>query len=66
MRELGVLLAAYLESHYPDASEPDKAAFRKLLELADPDLINYLLGSESPADPEIASVVSRIRGKASA
>ena len=63
MRELDVLLTNYLENQYPNLDEAGKDAFRRVLALSDPDLMNYLLGRETPADQEIASVVTRIRGK---
>jgi len=66
MRELDVLLSAYLETQYPDSGERNKRAFRKLLELPDPELNAYLLGGEQSADSEIASVVELIRGKPTA
>jgi len=62
MRELDVLLTRYLETRYPQAADDQKAAFHRLLTLSDPELSGYLLGGMSPADPEIASVVRRIRG----
>jgi len=65
MRELDVLLSAWLENHYSAASKADKAAFRALLELADPELIGYLIGGETPSEPGIASVVRQIRGHSS-
>ena len=65
IRELDVLLSNYLEKVYPGSGEPQKAAFRQVLELPDPDLIGYLLSGESPAEPELANVVDRIRGSAS-
>ena len=65
MRELDVLLSRYLEKVYPGSEEPQKAAFRRVLELPDPDLIGYLMSGENPADPELANVVERIRGSAS-
>ena len=63
MRELDVLLTTYLENQYPNLDGPGKDAFRRVLALSDPDLMNYLLGGETPADQEIACVVTRIRGK---
>lgn len=62
MRELDVLLSGWLGDHYSDASERDKAAFRALLALPDPELAGYLLHGESPPDEETASVVRKIRG----
>lgn len=59
MRELDVLLTAYLERRYADAAESEKAAFRKLLALSDPELVGYLLQKQTP-DPDIAVVIQRI------
>jgi succinate dehydrogenase flavin-adding protein (antitoxin of CptAB toxin-antitoxin module) len=64
MRELDVLLTSYLERQYPHDGEPAKKAFRRLLELPDPDLISYLLSRENPADQELSNVIERIRGSA--
>ena len=65
MRELDVLLTAFLEQRFPQADEPEKHAFRRLLALPDPDLLGYLLGGQTPTDPGIADVIERIRGHAS-
>ena len=65
MRELDVLLSAYFEKVYPASDESQKAAFREVLELPDPELIDYLLSGKNPADPELANVVDCIRGSAS-
>lgn len=60
MRELDELLLDYLTHRYPTANEDDKAAFRAILELSDPDLIGYLLQSVKPDSVPIAHVVDRI------
>jgi succinate dehydrogenase flavin-adding protein (antitoxin of CptAB toxin-antitoxin module) len=64
MRELDVLLTAYLEKVYPASDEPHKSAFRRVLALPDPELMRYLLSGENPADPELADVIDCIRGSA--
>ena len=61
MRELDELLNAYLENRYDDASDEEKAAFRRLLELSDPQLVGYLLRQQAPA-PDLAIVVQHILG----
>ncbi len=61
MRELDELLAAYLDTCYDDAADEQKSAFRQLLELPNPELIGYLLGSQSHSEPEIADVIETIR-----
>ena len=63
MRELDVLLTRYLEAHYAGADSGEKAAFRKLLTLSDPDLVGYLLQKQTPA-PDIAIVIDRILKRA--
>ena len=64
MRELDVLLSAWLDAHYDAADESQKRAFRELLALPDPVLAGYLLAGERPADECVAGVVARIRGDA--
>jgi antitoxin CptB len=63
MRELDVLLTSYLDTHYAASASSQKAAFRELLALPDPDLLGYVLGGKLPADAELASVITRIRGQ---
>jgi antitoxin CptB len=64
MRELDVLLLAYLDRRYAAADESEKSAFRRLLALPDSALIGYVLGGEEAAERELADVVSRIRSEA--
>ena len=60
MRELDELLVRYLEDCYASDSEADKAAFRAVLELADPDLNAYLLQRQVPSSESIAGAIDRI------
>ena len=62
MRELDVLLSGFLDAHYESASEADKAAFRALLGLSDPELVSYLLSGEPPDDPRLRAIVARLCG----
>lgn len=64
MRELDELLSDWLEHRYPASPEEQKAAFQALLELSDPELAGYLLGKDTPAGKELASIVERIRNGA--
>ncbi len=59
MRELDELLLGYLEHRYEIAPESEKAAFRAILELPDPELMGYLLQNEQPA-AELAAVIEAI------
>ena len=60
MRELDLLLSNYLDEQYAQAGELQKAAFRQLLSLPEPQLAGYLLGSVEPSDEETQRVVKRI------
>jgi succinate dehydrogenase flavin-adding protein (antitoxin of CptAB toxin-antitoxin module) len=63
MKELDALLSAYLDERYDDAPEAEKAAFRELLELPDPDLVGYLLQRQVPDSEALAGVVDYILGR---
>jgi antitoxin CptB len=65
MRELDVLLLGYLEHHYAAAPDDEKAAFRELLALSDPELIGYLLHNERPPR-DLARVVEELRSRTDA
>jgi len=60
MRELDELLLRYLEDQYPTASDDDKAAFRAVLALSDPELNGYLLQRQKPDSSPIARIITHI------
>lgn len=60
MRELDVVFQRYLEQHYAGAPSAEQRAFESLVELQDPQLLNYLVGRETPADPELVNVIARL------
>lgn len=61
MRELDVLLERYLDEAFAAAAPADRAAFRRILDLPDPDLFGYLLGGIEVPEPDLRHVVARIR-----
>ena len=63
MRELDELLLGYLEACYEHDSDADKAAFRDVLGLADPELNGYLLQRQIPSSESIARAIERILGR---
>ena len=63
MRELDVVLERWLDTRYPSAAEPERRAFRSLLEAQDPQLIAWLFGRERPGDPMLAALVEDIAGR---
>jgi antitoxin CptB len=60
MRELDELLQRYLQRRYPYAPEIERRAFESLVELQDPILLSYLLGQQTPTDPELQHAITRI------
>ena len=63
MRELDLVTTEYLDTRYDDATPDERAAFRRLLDLPDPELFGYLTGREVPADPGIERLVDDIRSR---
>ena len=59
MKELDILLARYLDERFCGASNPEQAAFRRLLEIQDTILYRYCVG-EQPPPPEFATLIERI------
>ncbi len=64
MKELDVLLEAYLHKRYDDSSEEYKAVFEALLELQDPALYALLTGQDSAPDRSTRNVLEAIRNAA--
>jgi antitoxin CptB len=61
MRELDVVLAAFLGNGFDRLDEIEIGLFEAVLDLQDPQLHAYLCGREQPADPALARLIERIR-----
>lgn len=61
MRELDVLLRGFADRHVATLTDAEIAAFEAILELPDPTLHAYLVGSHAPADAAVAGLLERIR-----
>ena len=66
MKELDVLLERFARRELPGATSEQRHTLTRFLELPDPVLVDYLLGQAIPPDPELARLVQRIAGQASA
>jgi antitoxin CptB len=66
MKELDVLLERFARRELPEASAEQRQTLTRFLELPDPVLVDYLLGQAIPPDPELAGLVHRIAGQATA
>jgi len=61
MKELDVVVTTYLDVYYEKASSDEQRQFRKLLDMADPDLYRLLLGREQAEDAETRRLVEFLR-----
>jgi len=66
MLELDIFLGCFVDTSYDDLSYDDKLIFQNLLLEADQTLLAYFMGQEKPENPEIVSVIEKIRHTASA
>ena len=55
------MLMRYLDYEYPQASPAERAAFARLLECTDPNLLRMFLGVQAAPDPDMESVARKIR-----
>lgn len=62
MRELDLLMSRWLNEQYTAAPTEQQAAFRRLLQVPDPDLYGWMIGRERPSDPSLARLVDAMRG----
>ena len=61
MLELDLMLVPFVENQFRQLTSEDQACYVKLLESEDNDLFAWCLGSAVPEDPELASIVGKIR-----
>lgn len=61
VKELDLLLEAYLNERFAQASAQEQLAFADLLALPDPVLLGYILGREQPPNEEQGRVIARLR-----
>ncbi|PWK54464.1 succinate dehydrogenase assembly factor 2 [Pleionea mediterranea] len=61
MLELDVILIPFAEQHFEHLSDEDKQLFVELLEQADPDLFNWIMGYGMPVEAKWHSLIEHIR-----
>jgi antitoxin CptB len=60
MKELDMLLGAWLDRRWPEADPDRRRAFQWLLEQPDSDLADWLIGGQRPVDALHAALVDDI------
>lgn len=63
MLELDLLLIPFAENQYPHLSDQEKENFCALLHHPDPVIFAWIMGSEHPEEPALASIIQRIRSQ---
>ena len=61
MKELDLILNAWLVDCWPTAGVAEKAQFERFLELPDPVIAAYLLGRDAPDDPPTRALIEQLR-----
>ena len=61
LHELDGVLESFARGTLATLDADDFARFERILDLPDPELVAYLLGSSAPADPDLLPLVERIR-----
>ncbi len=61
MRELDQATSGYLTAHYSIADSNEQDAFRRLLELPDPDLLALLFNQSNSPDKDVERVLFKMR-----
>jgi antitoxin CptB len=59
--ELDLILSRYLDTRYVSAARQEQQAFVGLLDLEDPELLQYLLGEDVPEDIESTKLIDILR-----
>lgn len=61
IREMDILFREFIDQHYDQLNESDKQAFSRLLDEADLDILNWIMGKDTPATDELKRIISIIR-----
>lgn len=61
LKELDIFIDPYVKQHYLQASDAEQQTFAKLLSYEDPDLLNFFMNLDTPAEPEVASLIVKLK-----
>lgn len=63
MLELDLILLRFVDSHYQHLNKEQQQLFAQLLDEQDPQLFQWLLRKEIPADKDLAAMVKLINSR---
>ena len=61
IREMDILFREFIDQEYDDLDEDDKQSFSKLLDEADLDILNWIMGKDTPESDELKKIIAIIR-----
>jgi len=61
IREMDIVLQAFLNESYDLLSDADKNTFTQLLDEADLDILNWIMGKDTPENDELKRIITLIR-----
>ncbi len=61
IREMDILFREFIDQHYDDLSEDEKQSLSKLLDEADLDILNWIMGKDKPESDELMHMITIIR-----
>jgi len=61
LKEIDMFFDPYVRSHYLQADAAEKAAFARLIEAEDPDLLDWFMNVSEPNDPELLALIQRLK-----
>jgi antitoxin CptB len=61
IREMDILFREFIDEHYDQLSDDEKQGLSKLLDEADLDILDWIMGRSKPEDDTLISIVTRIR-----
>ncbi len=61
IREMDIVLQTFLNESYDSLSDVDQNTFSKLLDEADLDILNWIMGKDKPDSDELMHLITLIR-----
>jgi len=61
IREMDILFREFIDEHYDQLSDDEKQGLTKLLDEADLDILDWIMGRSKPENDALISIVTRIR-----
>ena len=58
---MDIVLQTFLNESYDSLNESDKNSFCQLLDEADLDILNWIMGKDSPQSDELKNIITLIR-----